>query len=126
MDWLSAAKRRGAILLEDCHAKSRRLQDEGTTLAENQRYWEAIKYWDEAIELTPGSAILHEMKSQVSVVVVVVIVVVILFPVGVFDNARLCWSWVSCFQQWNAQRGQCNCIPPGQWLGRHWLTHRQE
>lgn len=66
VDWLSAAKRRRVILLEDSLAKSKRLQNEGTVLAENERYWEAIKYWDQAIELTPGSAILYEMKSQVS------------------------------------------------------------
>ena len=30
------------------------------------RYWEAVKHWDEALQLTPTSAILHEMKSQVS------------------------------------------------------------
>ena len=66
VDWLSGAKRRRAILLEDCQAKSKRLQHEGSVLAENQRYWEAIKYWNEAIELTPRSAVLHEMKSQVN------------------------------------------------------------
>lgn len=65
VDWLSAAKKRRALLLEDSQAKSKRLQNEGAVLAESQRYWEAIKYWDEAIELTPGSAVLHEMKSQV-------------------------------------------------------------
>lgn len=65
VDWLTAAKKRKAMLLEDSQAKSKRLQDEGALLAENERYWEAIKYWDEAIELTPGSAVLYEMKSQV-------------------------------------------------------------
>ena len=29
------------------------------------RYWEAIKYWDEALALSPQSAKLYEMKSQV-------------------------------------------------------------
>lgn len=43
-----------------------RLQDEGALLAENERYWEAIKYWNEALQLTPESAILQEMKAQVS------------------------------------------------------------
>lgn len=65
VDWLSVSKKRKAFLLEDSQAKSKRLQDEGTVLAENERYWEAIKYWDEAIGLTPGSAVLQEMKSQV-------------------------------------------------------------
>lgn len=29
------------------------------------RYWEAVKKWDEAIQLTPEEAVLYEMKSQV-------------------------------------------------------------
>ena len=66
VDWLSAAKKRRAVLLEDSQTKSKRLQDEGALLAENKRYWEAIKYWDEAIQLTPGSAVLYEMKAQVN------------------------------------------------------------
>ena len=66
VDWLTAAKRLCLPVLEDAEAKSKRLQSEGTLLAENERYWEAIKYWDEAIQLTPNVAALHEMKSQVT------------------------------------------------------------
>ncbi len=29
------------------------------------RHWEAIKKWDEAIQLTPDNPVLYEMKSQV-------------------------------------------------------------
>lgn len=29
------------------------------------RHWEAIKKWDEAIQLTPDNPLLYEMKSQV-------------------------------------------------------------
>ncbi len=65
VDWLSAAKKRKALLLEDSHTKSKRLQDEGSLLAEHERYWEAIKYWDEAVQLTPRFAPLHEMEAQV-------------------------------------------------------------
>ena len=65
VDWLSAAKRRRLLLLEDNETKSCRLREEGALLAENERYWEAIKYWDEAIQLTPHVAALYEMKSQV-------------------------------------------------------------
>ena len=53
------------MLLEDSKTKSKRLQEEGVVLAKNERYWEAIKYWDEALQLTPDSAKLYEMKSQV-------------------------------------------------------------
>ncbi|KAM9735703.1 tetratricopeptide repeat protein 33 isoform 1-T3 [Menidia menidia] len=65
VDWLHAIKRRKEILLEDCAAKSKRLKDEGTVLAEQSRHWEAIKKWDEALELTPDDPLLYEMKSQV-------------------------------------------------------------
>ncbi|XP_013789500.1 tetratricopeptide repeat protein 33-like [Limulus polyphemus] len=67
VDWLDSFKRRKAHLLEDCKSKSQRLKNEGTVLAENGRYWEAIKKWDEAIQLTPvdeGICQLYEMKSQ--------------------------------------------------------------
>ncbi|KAI1905269.1 hypothetical protein AGOR_G00014370 [Albula goreensis] len=65
VDWLHAIKRRREVLLEDCAAKSKRLKDEGALLAEQERHWEAIKRWDEAIQLTPEDAALYEMKSQV-------------------------------------------------------------
>ncbi|XP_015257617.1 PREDICTED: tetratricopeptide repeat protein 33 [Cyprinodon variegatus] len=65
VDWLHAIKRKKEILLEDCAAKSMRLKEEGTRLAEEGRHWEAIKKWDEAIQLTPDNSLLYEMKSQV-------------------------------------------------------------
>lgn len=65
VDWLHAIKRRREVLLEDCAAKSQRLKDEGALLAEEGRHWEAIKKWDEAIQLTPDNPLLYEMKSQV-------------------------------------------------------------
>lgn len=65
VDWLHVIKRRKEVLLEDCSAKSKRLKDEGTLLAEQGRNWEALKRWDEALQLTPDDAVLYEMKSQV-------------------------------------------------------------
>ncbi|KAJ8400013.1 hypothetical protein AAFF_G00400520 [Aldrovandia affinis] len=65
VDWLHAIKRRREVLLEDCASKSKRLKDEGSLLAEEGRHWEAIKKWDEAVQLTPEDADLYEMKSQV-------------------------------------------------------------
>ncbi|XP_068430578.1 tetratricopeptide repeat protein 33 [Clinocottus analis] len=65
VDWQHAIKRRREILLEDCAAKSQRLKDEGSVLAEHGRHWEAIKKLDEAIQLTPDNPLLYEMKSQV-------------------------------------------------------------
>ncbi|KAK3527259.1 hypothetical protein QTP86_018627 [Hemibagrus guttatus] len=65
VDWLHAIKRRREVLLEDCAAKSKRLKDEGALLAEQSRHWEAVRKWDEAVQLTPEEAALYEMKSQV-------------------------------------------------------------
>ncbi|XP_077498434.1 tetratricopeptide repeat protein 33-like [Amblyomma americanum] len=65
VDWLSGYKRRRNLLLEDCAQKSRRLRQEGTTLAELERYWEAMKKFDEALQLTPGDVAIHEMRAQV-------------------------------------------------------------
>ncbi|KAI5089381.1 tetratricopeptide repeat protein 33 isoform X2 [Silurus meridionalis] len=65
VDWLHAIKRRREILLDDCTTKSKRLKDEGEQLAEQSRHWEAVRKWDEAIQLTPEEAVLYEMKSQV-------------------------------------------------------------
>nr|XP_020490325.1 tetratricopeptide repeat protein 33 [Labrus bergylta] len=65
VDWLHAIKRRREILLEDCAAKSKRLKDEAALLAEQGRHWEAVKKWDDAIQLTPDNPELYEMKSQV-------------------------------------------------------------
>ncbi|XP_017263456.1 tetratricopeptide repeat protein 33 [Kryptolebias marmoratus] len=65
VDWLHAIKRRREVLLQDCAANSSRLKDEGAQLAEQGRHWEAIKKWDEAIQLTPDNSQLYEMKSQV-------------------------------------------------------------
>ncbi|XP_077087230.1 tetratricopeptide repeat protein 33 [Siphateles boraxobius] len=65
VDWLHVIKRRREVLLEDCAAKSKRLKDEGTLLAEQGRNWEALKRWDDALQLTPDNAVLYEMKSQV-------------------------------------------------------------
>ncbi|CAL8406294.1 unnamed protein product [Arctogadus glacialis] len=65
VDWMHAIKRRREVLLEDCETKSERLKGEGALLAEEGRHWEAIKKWDEAIQLTPENHLLYEMKSQV-------------------------------------------------------------
>ncbi|NXD09068.1 TTC33 protein, partial [Nothocercus nigrocapillus] len=64
-NWVHAAKRRKEVLLEDCLRKSKQLKEEGANLAENSRYREAIRKWDEALQLTPDDATLYEMKSQV-------------------------------------------------------------
>ncbi|CAH3124160.1 unnamed protein product [Porites lobata] len=66
-DWRVLLVKRGVLGIEDSVLKSKRLQDEGVALAEQQRYmhWEAISRWNEAISLTPKNEKLYEMKSQV-------------------------------------------------------------
>ncbi|KAG7258568.1 hypothetical protein CRUP_037974 [Coryphaenoides rupestris] len=36
-----------------------------SVVSDGHRHWEAIKKWDEALELTPENPLLYEMKSQV-------------------------------------------------------------
>ncbi|CAN9504419.1 unnamed protein product [Ophioblennius macclurei] len=65
VDWMHAVKRRREVLLEDCATRSKTLKDEGAVLAEQGRHWEALKKWEEAIQMTPDNPDLYEMKSQV-------------------------------------------------------------
>jgi tetratricopeptide (TPR) repeat protein len=64
IDWLHLAATKKVFTLEDAESKSKRLQSEGTLLADDERFWEAIKKWDSALQLTPDKAVLHELKAQ--------------------------------------------------------------
>jgi len=64
IDFQDRVKRPKLIPLEDPVIKSQRLKDEGCVLAESERYWEAIKKWNEAICFTPTDEKLYEMKAQ--------------------------------------------------------------
>lgn len=64
VDWLTLAPKRHAIQLEDARTKSQRLCMEGATLAEAERYWEAMKKWDEGLLLMPTDSKMLEMKAQ--------------------------------------------------------------
>ncbi|KAK7100916.1 tetratricopeptide repeat protein 33-like [Littorina saxatilis] len=64
VDWLTLAPKKRMISLEDAKAKSERLREEGSILAHAERYWEAIKKWDEALLLTPSDSKMLEMKAQ--------------------------------------------------------------
>ncbi|GFO21132.1 tetratricopeptide repeat protein 33 [Plakobranchus ocellatus] len=63
-DWLTVAPRKTVISLEDANSKSERLKVEGATLAEAERYWEALKKWEEAIQLAPHNYKILDMKAQ--------------------------------------------------------------
>lgn len=60
----TTSKRQCTRLLEDRETKSRRLKQEGITLADAERFREAISKWEEAALLMPNDATLHEMKAQ--------------------------------------------------------------
>ncbi|XP_046548554.1 tetratricopeptide repeat protein 33-like [Haliotis rubra] len=64
IDWISLAPKRRIISLEDALGKSERLKNEGCVLAESDRYWEAIKKWDEALHFNPLNCKVYEMKAQ--------------------------------------------------------------
>ena len=63
-DWISVAKRRRVAALEDNKALVERLSREGTALAEQGKFWQAINRWDNALSLNPKLAAVLEMKAQ--------------------------------------------------------------
>ncbi|XP_065071844.1 tetratricopeptide repeat protein 33-like [Rhopilema esculentum] len=64
-DWTKLGSKNKSLVTESKDAKFKRLYDEGVLLAEEERYWEAIKRWNEALEIYPVNEKLYEMKSQV-------------------------------------------------------------
>ncbi|XP_057305837.1 tetratricopeptide repeat protein 33-like [Hydractinia symbiolongicarpus] len=63
-DWRSLLPHK-RIMLEDSISKSNRLINEGISLAEKERYWEANSKFKEAAALTPRVAKIYEMQAQV-------------------------------------------------------------
>jgi len=63
-DWVAEAKKRKVIALEDNSIRFKRLKQEGSALAEESRFWEAINRWDEALLVNSQDAKLLEMKAQ--------------------------------------------------------------
>lgn len=64
-DWRVLLKNAKSKKSESSNEKFSRLYDEGASLAEEGRYWEAINRWDEALQIKSTSPKVHEMKSQV-------------------------------------------------------------
>ena len=54
----------GVLHLEDAAGLSARRKDEGCVLAEAGRFHEAIGRFQSAIDLTPTTAVLHELQAQ--------------------------------------------------------------
>lgn len=54
------------LQLEDARAKAKRLQDEGSTLAESGRFRAAMARWFEAIDVDPSNAVAFELLAQAS------------------------------------------------------------
>lgn len=50
---------------EDQLKHCKRLQDEGNMLASEGNYEPALRCWEQALQLTPNDAVLHEQKAQV-------------------------------------------------------------
>jgi len=63
-DWITLAKQKRFAALEDNKIKFDRLKNEGVSLAECGKFWQAIGRWDEALSLDPRDAVVHEMKAQ--------------------------------------------------------------
>lgn len=56
--------KRSFLRLEDPHTRCQRLKAEGITLAEQDRFWQAIHLWNQALEITPQDVKVLEMKAQ--------------------------------------------------------------
>ena len=63
-DWISVAKRQKLEALEDNKALFARLKQEGVTLAEDDKFWQAITRWDVALSINAEDATVFEMKAQ--------------------------------------------------------------
>ena len=66
------------------------------------RYWEAVKHWDEAIQLTPTSAILHEMISQACVDCLHMLMLYTLASIRTVDLM----NWFNNCKMWVATRDE--------------------
>jgi len=63
-DWVALTKKKKVDALEDGKARFERLKVEGSCLAEEGRFWEALGRWQEALELQPDNARVWEMRAQ--------------------------------------------------------------
>ena len=62
---VSAAKREPLLHLEDPETRFRRLKAEGIALAGEERFWQAIHTWNQALEIHGEDAGVLDMKCQV-------------------------------------------------------------
>eukprot|EP00049_Salpingoeca_infusionum_P014065 m.262032 g.262032 ORF g.262032 m.262032 type:complete len:223 (-) comp15586_c0_seq2:3633-4301(-) len=53
-----------AVALEDSASKAARLERDGIVLASDGKYNQALRLWNEAVDLAPERAELYEMKAQ--------------------------------------------------------------
>jgi len=63
-DWISVAKRQRIEALEDNKALFERLKREGVTLAQDEKFWQAINRWNVALSLNSKDETVFEMKAQ--------------------------------------------------------------
>ena len=63
-DWVALTKKKKVDALEDGKARFERLKVEGSCLAEEGRFWEALGRWQAALELEPNNARVWEMRAQ--------------------------------------------------------------
>lgn len=63
-NWIDEAKRRKIVALEDNQIRFDRLKQEGSLLAEQGRFWEAISRWNDCLLINGEDAAVLEMKSQ--------------------------------------------------------------
>merc|ERR1712133_141581 len=66
-DWINVAKKKKLDALEDNRTLFLRLKQEGVTLAEQEKYWQAINRWDNALSLDHSDETVFEMKAQAQI-----------------------------------------------------------
>jgi len=63
-DWITEAKKRRVVALENDSVRFDRLKQEGILLAEQGRFWEAISRWNDCLLVNDKDVTVLEMKSQ--------------------------------------------------------------
>ena len=102
-------------------AESERLQDQGNAQAAEGNLSGALGSWNRAIQLTPGRAVLHEQRAQVSWPAEHLELSVV-EHVDHHGHAVICrcsWNWGAPLMQCRVQRGPLSCRLNGQRLTSH-------
>ena len=102
-------------------AESERLQEQGNTQAAEGNLSGALGSWNRAIQLTPGRAVLHEQRAQVSMPAEHLELPDVRHAYHRWHavTCRCFWNWGAPLMQFRVQRGPLSCRLNGQRLTSH-------